>query len=99
MTTNFQKIIHPEAKKNTCIFQAIANALPLTYFESVQLLKLSNAAAIKGKALQRKLVNLLDTMQYEAADAVNANGIIAWDLCFKATRHTAIDFLERSKTK
>ena len=38
MTTNFQKIIHPEAKKNTCIFQAIANALPLTYFESVQLL-------------------------------------------------------------
>ena len=45
-----------------------------------QLLKLSNAAAIKGKALQRKLVNLLDTMQYEAADAVNANGIIAWDL-------------------
>ena len=64
-----------------------------------QLLKLSNAAAIKGKALQRKLVNLLDTMQYEAADAVNANGIIAWDLCFKATRHTAIDFLERSKTK
>ena len=64
-----------------------------------QLLKLSNAAAIKGKALQRKLVNLLDAMQYEAAEVVNANGIIAWDLCFKATRHTAIDFLERSKTK
>ena len=64
-----------------------------------QLLKLSNAAAVKGKALQRKLVNLLDAMQYEAADAVNAKGIAAWDLCFTATRHTAIDFLERSKAK
>ena len=64
-----------------------------------QLLKLSNAAAVKGKALQRKLINLLDAMQYEAAEVVNANGIIAWDLCFKATRHTAIDFLESSKTK
>ena len=38
MTTNYFQVIHPEAKKNTCIFQAIANALPLTYFESVQLL-------------------------------------------------------------
>ena len=64
-----------------------------------QLLKLSNAAAVKGKTLQRKLVNLLDAMQYEAAEIVNANGIIAWDLCFKATRHTAIVFLERSKAK
>ena len=64
-----------------------------------QLLKLSNAAAVKGKALQRKLINLLDAMQYEAADAVNAKGIAAWDLCFAATRHTAIDFLERSKAK
>ena len=64
-----------------------------------QLLKLSNAAAVKGKALQRKLATLLDAMQYEAAEVVNANGIIAWDLCFKATRHTAIDFLERSKAK
>ena len=64
-----------------------------------QLLKLSNAAAVKGKALQRKLINLLDAMQYEAADAVNAKGIAAWDLCFTATRHTAIDFLERSKAK
>ena len=64
-----------------------------------QLLKLSNAAAVKGTALQRKLINLLDAMQYEAADAVNAKGIAAWDLCFTATRHTAIDFLERSKAK
>ena len=38
MTANYFQVIHPEAKKNTCIFQAIANALPLTYFESVQLL-------------------------------------------------------------
>ena len=64
-----------------------------------QLLKSSNAAAVQGKALQRKLINLLDAMQYEAADAVNAKGIAAWDLCFTATRHTAIDFLERSKAK
>ena len=64
-----------------------------------QLLKLSNAAAVKGKALQRRLINLLDAMQYEAAEVVNANGIIAWDLCFKATRHTAIDSSEQKKPK
>lgn len=38
MTANYFQVIHPEAKKNTCIFQAIANALPLTYVDSVQLL-------------------------------------------------------------
>lgn len=58
MTANYFQVIHPEAKKNTCIFQAIANALPLTYVESVQLL--TRAACGQTTKRARQCFNNID---------------------------------------
>ena len=58
MTNNYFQVIHPEAKKNTCIFQAIANALPLTYVESVQLL--TRAACGQTTRRARQCFNNID---------------------------------------
>lgn len=58
MTDNYFQVIHPEAKKNTCIFQAIANALPLTYVESVQLL--TRAACGQTTKRARQCFNNID---------------------------------------
>lgn len=58
MTANYFQVIHPEAKKNTCIFQAIANALPLTYVESVQLL--TRAACGQTTRRARQCFNNID---------------------------------------